>query len=268
MSCKRILLLFPGLLLLLSQLGAQEAGFGVASDFQQETKSPLEKLCESLVAEGQQVEALLSTVVDKTSADEVAEKLDALLKSMSERLQKLQTYSITGDDDARTIKTYMTSLTHISQICLTTLRRLYEVDAYGSEELMKVFRSYKVGTSTATGGLQAEDLPYTELYNQLGDQMENVLFVLRKIKDDTTVAEAVNTIREQAEKMEHTRRMLTLLDPPRTDEQREVVLPARERLLHLREELLALRSSLQTMEGLETSQLMNLLERILVASAG
>ena len=229
---------------------------------------PLEKLCKVLVEEGQQVEGLLSAVVDKGSADETAEKLGVLLESMSEHLVQLQGYPTTGDDDARIIKTHMASLTHISQICLTTMRRLYEVEAYGSEQLMKVFRLYGVDTSTIPDGLHAENLPYAELYNKLSDQMENILFALRKVNDDTTATAAIAALREQAEQMERTKRMLTLLDPPRTDEQKEAVLPTRERLLQLREELLALRSNLQSIEGDSVAQLMDLLERILVASAG
>lgn len=268
MNWKRILLLFPGLLILSPQLGAQEADSTAVSVPQREAKPSLEELCELLVSEEQRVEALLGTVVDKASANKAAEQLEQLFKTMSSRLQQLQSYPISGDDDALIIKTHMASLTRISQICLTTMRRLYEVNAYGSEQLMKVFRMYGVDTSTTSGVLQAEDLPYTELYNKLSDQVGNILFVLRKIKDNTAAAEAINTLREQAEQMEHTKRMLTLLDPPRTDEQKEAVLPTMERLRHLREELLALRSDLQSVEGAAMAQLMDLLERILVASAG
>lgn len=235
---------------------------------QETSETSLKKLCETLISEGQQVETLLGSVADKASADVAAERLDQLLASMSHQLRQLQSRPITGDDDVRTIKTHMTSLTHISQMYLTTMKRLYEVEAYGSEKLMEVFRRYGVSVSVNSGVLQADDLPHTELYNKLSDQLENVLFVLRKTKDDATAAEAMQILQEQATQMERTRHMLTLLDPPRTDEQREAVLPSRERLMHLRKELLTLRSELQASGNSTMAQLMNLLERILVASAG
>ncbi len=265
MNLRLILLVAIGILFPAQLSRAQETEPAPAQ--QQQNVTPLQKICEILVVEGQQVESLLSTIADKESADRAAARLEQLFQSMSARLRQLPTMPVSGDEDVLIIKTHMTALTHISQSCLTMLRRIYEVDAYGSEQLMQIIKKYGMGTRPVNE-LHADDLPHTQLYNELSDVLEDVLFALRKITDEASAAKAIKTVRELTEHMERTKHRLTLLDPPRTDDQREAVQPAKDRLLHLREELLSLRTKLQSLHDSSATELMSLLDRLLVASAG
>ncbi len=226
----------------------------------------VEDLCESMVKEGQEIESLLTSVVDKESADLVAPKLGKLLDVMNEQLQTLARLPVAGSDNTQVIKTLMTSLTHISQSCLTSIQRLSAVNAYGSSALMEVLGRYNVG-DRADGFLQPEDLPQTRLYNELADSIEDALFVLRKVRSEADARDAVSTVRELLGKIERTHDMLTQLAPPLTYEQKEVLQPVRNRMRAMSEEIKKVSDALQVAGYYQQAELPELLVRLARAAA-
>lgn len=228
--------------------------------------SAIDAFFKELMSEALQVDHLLNEVIDKESADRVAEPLGRKLAYIAERLHTLESFPLNEERDAEALKTHMTTLTHASQNSLAIMQRLVEVNAYGSEALMAVFNRYKMD-GTAVPNLKADDLPHTQLYSELVEAMDDSLLVLRKIQDEASAREALTTLQPLLNKIEHAHHMLAQLAPPTTDEQKEALRPARERLhmltLEIKEEI----SRLQSAHCYQTEELDTILPRLLRPSA-
>lgn len=198
----------------------------------------MEALFAELVADAQHIGQLLNEVTDKESADRVAQELDQRLTHMNTQLHELEQMPLRGRD-AEALKQHMATLTHVCQSTLQAMQRLAEVNAYGSEALMGVFSRYKIGDGKLPTHLQDDDLPHTQLYAELTDAMEDALYCLQRVQDEPGARQAAADLTPTLHKIERICQMLVQLAPPRTDEQREAVRPARERLHTLMSDLKA-----------------------------
>lgn len=263
--------LFAGILLYSHSAWAQEDVSEKQAEERSETEtaaptSGVGALCRKLVQNAQDIGRLLSNVTDKESADQVASEVDKRLALMNEKLRELEAYPFHHEQDAEELKTHMATLTHVSQGCLSIMQKLVEVNAYGSEALMSVFMRYKVDDNKLQR-LQAEDLPHTPLYEELADSLTDALYCLLKVQDADSAQQILPDLRKHLKKIEHTHHMLTQLAPPRTDEQREAVRPARERLQQLTKELKEVNDRLQEAHCYRNKELDLILPRLLQAAA-
>lgn len=262
--------LLAGILLGTSTALSQEAAGSAAPTAQPALTPPgesIDSLCSELVSVSQQVYNLLGEVADKESADRVAPRLKEKLHFMSDRLRLLETLPFDHEQDTEALKSHMASLTHISQSNLAAMQRLAEVNAYGSEDLMAIFDRYKV-EKRAINGLDADDLPQTQLYNELADTLESAIFTLQQIQSEEQAKAGLESLRPLLHKLEAAHNKLTILAPPHTDEQREALRPARERLARLSDELKKEISRLQAAKYYNCLELDTQLPRLLRLAAG
>lgn len=262
--------LIPGILLLLPLCGGQEpqgaaCGEAEAAESAAPSGERLRELGKQILAEAREVLRLLGEVTDRVTADSTIEPLRARLKAMDAALHQLKDVPYTDEQDALAIRGDMTELTHLSQAVLEVAIRLEEVGAYGSQGLLEVFEQYKLGKGD-TPGLRAEDLPHSQLCNQLADEIEDALYTLRKIHGEAEARDTANTVEDLLVSIERTRNMLAQLAPPRTNEQREALEPSRERLRRTVEELRKVNATLQEQQYWGEPQLGLLLERLLRAA--
>ena len=257
----------PGILMLLPLISAQET----QPEAKDETKASApgadetEQLGARILNESREILKLLTSVTDRDSADKAAGPLREKLKALDTHLRELETLPFTDEQDARAIHGDMTELTHLSQAELEILHRLQGVGAYGSQALLDVFEQYKFGQDAAPA-LQADDLPHSQLSTQLADEIEDALYTLRKVQDESHARDAANTVEDMLGKIERTHNLLTQLAAPRTVEQREALEPARERLRHLSSEARKVHELLRQNQFFGEPKLSDVMERLIRAT--
>lgn len=227
----------------------------------------MDELFETLVHEAQQINARLAEITDKESADASVQELEKRFTTMIDKLRELEKLPFNHEQYSEALTLHMTTLTHVAQGCLSAMHRLIEVNAYGSETLMAVFMRYKLDDGNLPH-LRAEELPHNQLYNELADILEEALFCLRGVQNEESAAAAVRTLPPLLRKLESTHEMLVQLAPLRTDEQREAVRPARERLQQLSAEIKQHNDRLKTVSCYLCPDLETILLRLMqIASA-
>lgn len=237
-TCASFLALSPAAWALSSLVGDDYAQELPADSESNAIATRIDTLWTELVKHAISVDRLLVEVTDKTGADAVAPQLETLLASMSRMLEELESYPFSHPQDVQALKKQMAALTYVSQSYQGTIQKLVELSAYGSEELMNVFRRYKLdSTRSVYASANMEDTPQMRLYSDLADQVDDALYGLRKWEKGDHTEDIVLMLLEHAGKIERTHHMLTLLAPPSTDDQREALRPARQRLQLLAAEL-------------------------------
>lgn len=226
----------------------------------------MDALFARLIEQALQIDRLLNEVVDKESADHTAPELEQKLALMGEKLRELEALPFRDAQDAEALKVHMAALTHVSQSYLSTMLRLTEVNTYGSGELMTVFQRYKVDDHRLTQQ-QSDDLPHTLLCSELADSLEDALLALNKVQDAASAAQTIPILQTLLTRIERTHHMLTLLAPPQTDEQKESLRPARERLLKISNELKRQNDRLQAQQCFHCRELDLILPRLLQLAA-
>lgn len=224
--------------------------------------SNMDALFLEIVDEARLIDRTLSQVTDKETADRSVELLEHMLIHMDEQLHALEQFSFRREQDAEALKAHMATLTHISQSYLATMRRLAEVNAYGSETLLALFIRYKVDGEKLSL-LQAEDMPHTQLYGELADAMEDIIYTLSRVKDPAAAAAALPRLQELLSAADRVHLTLVQLVPPSTSEQKDAVRPAKERIQNLFNELKRIIDGLQEARSYGNKELDALLPRLL-----
>lgn len=228
---------------------------------------PMETLFHEIVNEARQIDLMLNGVTDKESADRSVRLLEQMLTHMDEHLHELEHFPFRQEQEAELLKSHMATLTHISQSYLSAMQRLAEVNAYGSEPLLALFVRYKVG-SEKIKLLQAEDMPHTLLYGELADTLEDAIYTLNRVQNaagSATVLPRLRALLGTANRVHH---MLAQLVPPATDEQKEAVRPAREKLQKLFNDLKKAVDRLQNDRSYGNAELDALLPQLLQMGLG
>ncbi len=225
----------------------------------------VQQICHDLLNDSQVVLNLLNGVVDRETADRAGAQLNGLLQRIDGNIKRLGKFPLTDAQVLGTIKSEMVSLTHLAQDSLRAMQRLREIGAYGSEKLMEVFAKYKV-TLPSEHPIRTEDIPHDRLLNSLADAVEDALYTLRKVHDEVSARDAANTVDILIDRIEGTRHILTQLGLPRTEELRDALRPARERVQRLGNEVRTVNEQLKSQKYFDVARLGTIIERLLSAT--
>ena len=148
-----------------------------------ESAEGLQQICDRLVNTAREVERQLRTVSDHESGVAAAGELKPLLEYMHQEMGRLSQQPVAAPEDARTLERAMRDLMHITQVYMGVVQRLHEVNAYGAEELMQLFRFYKMSTPSSLMAERRDETPQERAYGEWCDALDDVLYLLRRVND-------------------------------------------------------------------------------------
>lgn len=141
------------------------------------------------------VERLLRSVSDKESADRAAVGLRTEFEAMKAGLEKLAAKGAENPAEMQELARTMRRLTYMTQAYIPIIKRLDEVNAYGSEELMTVLHLYKQAAGTPVAP-PAPDSPVLAAYTDWEDALSDVLYHLRKVQSPATAESSMKPLQE------------------------------------------------------------------------
>lgn len=148
---------------------------------QAEHAETLQEQCARLVDNAREIDRLLRTVSDRESGQKVAEQLSPRLEYMHATMENLGSFPLDSAEALRLLERTMHDLMHITQGFMPVLQRLNEVNAYGAEELIALFKYYKVDVKQPLAAELREETPLVRHYGEWCDSLDDVLYLLRKI---------------------------------------------------------------------------------------
>lgn len=159
-----------------------------------------ESLCTRLVNEANEVSRLLRTISDHDSALAATAELRPRLEFMRQSIEGLERMPIESPEAARMLESTMRDLLHITQSNVLVLQRLAEVNAYGAEELLALFRFYKMDAGLSQPHSSRQETPLVRSYNEWCDSLEELVFLLRGLENAGEVEAVMPGIRAAVEK--------------------------------------------------------------------
>lgn len=205
------------------------------------TAHTAEELCECLLEQARIIDRQLRSVTDLASADRAADELDSSINKMLYLLSRLEELTPADADESRRMMDKLNDLVRIAQNYTALISRIVEVNAYGSEKLMRVLETYKmldfcVGSDTST----SSDSAHLAVFEEMGDCMDDVLYLIRKVKDKQSAQEAVKKLAPLVVRLEGQRRSIDaqpgLLSDSRSDALRRNLQRIRRLQSELREQ--------------------------------
>lgn len=168
-----------------------------------------EELCDRLLEQARLIDRQLRSVTDQASADRAADELDASINKMLHLLSRLEELSPADADESQRMMDKLNDLVRIAQNYTSLISRIVEVNAYGSEKLMRVLETYKmldfcVGSDSSS----SSDSGYQAVFEEMGDCLDDVLYLVRKVKDKESAQEAVRKLAPLVVKLEGLRRSI------------------------------------------------------------
>lgn len=140
-----------------------------------------QEICRRLIEESKEVDRLLRTVSDRDSGRAAADELKPRMEYMLRAMEQLGKLPITSAEEARLLEGTMRDLMHITQGYVPVLQRLAEVNAYGADELINLFKYYRMDASPELIPDRRDETPLVRSYNEWCDSLEDVLYLMRKI---------------------------------------------------------------------------------------
>lgn len=201
-----------------------------------QTDGTAAQLFDQLLEEAKSLDPLLHSVTDKASAEKAAIELQRRIDRMQTLLRFLEKAPVnprTGQD----ISTKMSTLTRVTQGILPTIQRLIEVNAYGSDQLLDILRHYLASRQDFAGANEPEEQPTGRLYEEMNDNLGDVLYLMRKAQDPASANASATALREHIAAQKRLQSLLNALTPAPDGNQQLTPAAARERLATLREEL-------------------------------
>jgi hypothetical protein len=225
-------------------------------------------MCRQLVQEAREVERLLRTISDhesgKAAVTELRTRMEFLLKSM----EKIGSMPIESAESVRALEQMLRDLTHITQSYLQIVQRLTEVNAYGVEELMAIFQYYKMGAGDVAETPRNFESPLVQAYAEWCDSIDDMLFTLRRVQNDSSAQDAVvelpALLRKVEDKAEQVEKLQAGLSPLQVESERVPM----ERLQRLRAELRDEVQRIRNAGGYGVSAMQELLSACVRASRG
>lgn len=198
---------------------------------------PPAEICRQLVGKSMEVEQLLRTVSDRESGQAAAAELKPRMEYMMKAMEQLCSVSIESPEVARLLDDTMRDLMHITQGYAPVLQRLVEVNAYGAEELISLFKFYKMDASQTVTPTQPEETPLVRGYSEWCDSLEDLVYHLRKVNSAEQAQQVLPTLLAAVAKAENcanqVERLQTGLSPQQLVSEQASV----ERLRRVSEEL-------------------------------
>ncbi len=164
-------------------------------------ETPVE-ICRKLVADAHEVSRLLRTVGDRSSGEQAAMKLRPLLEVMHRATGQLSRFPVASPEEVRQMEQFMRDLMHITQGYMPVVQRLNEVNAYGAEELIELFQFYKLNASCSNEPGYSEETPLGQKYAAWCDSLDDVLYLLRQVRDAGAAARVQQELEGAARRME------------------------------------------------------------------
>lgn len=159
------------------------------------------KAAHELVLHTATVEHLLRSVEDKESADRAAAGLRTEFDAMKKGLEALTSQGTATPADMQELARTMRRLTYMTQAYLPIIKRLDEVNAYGSEELMTVLHLYKQ-TAGNTPMQASEDAPVICAYTDWENALSDVLYHLRKVQSPQTAQSTLPALSQALQQLQ------------------------------------------------------------------
>lgn len=157
-------------------------------------------VCRKLVDEAREVSRLLRTVSDRESGDAAAAELKPRMEYMRTATEKLGRLPLGSGEELRELEQLMRDLTHVTQGYMPAVQRLVEVNAYGAEELMGLFRYYKMSAEDTSGN--QPETPLARAYAEWCDAVEDMLYLLRRAQNQETARAVANELKAACRKVE------------------------------------------------------------------
>lgn len=160
-------------------------------------------LCRALPERSAAVERLLRSVNDRETADRAAAALQGELEQLQQELRALAEHPATDEAAAQELARTMQVLLYMTQRYLPVVRRLEEVNGYGSEELITVLHCYKLTTARPEGAEEPE--PMEQACADWAEATEETLYLLRRVQDASAAQEAALALPMAVEHLQNMR---------------------------------------------------------------
>lgn len=174
-----------------------------------ESGAELDALCNRLLDQARLIDSQLRGVTDLASADQAADQLNVSMDQMLILLRSLEDLPPANADQAQRMSHKLNDLVRISQNYMALVARITEVNAYGSDRLLKVFAKYKVlDFGSDAEGRETALSQQAELLEEMGDRLEDVLYLVRKVQDKPSAQAAVQGLSPTVTRLENLRRRI------------------------------------------------------------
>lgn len=194
-------------------------------------------VCRQLVNEAREVNRLLRTVSDRESGASVAAELKPHMEYMRTAMERLSSLSLSSAEEMRELEQMMRDLTHLSQSYMLVVHRLAEVNAYGADELLRLFQYYKMHSHESSAVSQQTDTPLIRSYTEWCDSIDDMIYLLRRAQDAASAAAVVEELAACCRKAESKACQVENLQSGLSPQQVESERVPMERLQSLRREL-------------------------------
>ncbi|MBR2145406.1 MAG: hypothetical protein IJ956_07680 [Akkermansia sp.] len=161
-----------------------------------------QEICRRLIEESREVDRLLRTVSDRDSGRAAAAELKPRMEYMLRAMEQLGKLPIASPEDARLLEGTMRDLMHITQGYVPVLQRLAEVNAYGADELINLFRYYRMDAGSELTPERRDETPLARSYSEWCDSLEDVLYLLRKINSVDSARDNLSALEAAVQKAE------------------------------------------------------------------
>ena len=166
------------------------------------TPAQASEIADRLIGSSLEVDRLLRTVSDRQSGEDAASQLRAKMEYLRQTMEQLSRFPLHSAEDARMLERTMRDLMHITQGYIPVVRRLVEVNAYGSEGLMALFQFYKMTGHGATAS-DREESSLTRACHEWCDSLDDALYTLRRVQDAQAATAAVEELPALLAKVEN-----------------------------------------------------------------
>lgn len=195
------------------------------------------EICRKLVNDSWEVDRLLRTVSDRESAAAATEQLRTLMERMRESAERLGRLPLESAESVRMLEQSMRDLTHVTQGYMPVVQRLSEVNAYGAEELLELFRFYKMVAPGNAPARAADETPLARSYVDWCDSIDDMVYLLRRVQSADTATAIVPDLTSALQKVDTRFAQVERLKSGLSPQQQESESLPEERLLRLRTEL-------------------------------
>lgn len=181
------------------------------------------EICDALAEHAKQIDHLLRTVSNRETADRAAVDFRAHAEAINALLVQMEQLSATERGADSGLAEGMLQVTRIFQGFLPVLARIHEVNAYGSAALEEATRS--LITEPRSHDALHESLPRAQVYSEMIDALDGIVFELRLIRNREEAEAAAPRLDSGLARLLEQREALSSLPQPGAEEALETLRP-------------------------------------------